>query len=165
MLKHFLLIVIFLLLSVDSFAREPETTAPIIRGDGNLIDSDGFIIGIRNQKDERANNDAFYYYGVDREGNVTDYSLYKVYNTPETGLVQERLVEEVKDYSKVLAESSNSENAIIVYDGEIFFNGAQLESGSVASGGIVTYVGGRLYYNGKEIENGTRVLSGEIIAE
>jgi hypothetical protein len=166
MLKFFLGIVIILLTCGASLAGEGKISKPIIRGDGNLVDKEGFIVGIRNQDDPLDNDDNFYFYGVDKEGNMTDYILYRVYRNEVTGqLEKERLVEEVKDYSQVLAESSNAKNVIIIYDDKVFFNGAEIKSGDVASGGIVVYFGGELYYNGAQIETGTQVFNGKIITE
>jgi len=146
--------------------EKPEIKQAKIRGDGNLTDNDNFIIGIRNKDDPRADNFSFFYYGVDRKGNVTDYSVYKVYqdrNSTSPVYLQEKIVVEVKNYDGIINESTNAYNIILLVDEKIFFNGEVLESGSVASGGVVVYTNEKLYYNGQKIQSGTKVLNGVII--
>lgn len=175
MLQRFILIVIFLCFASSVEAATSSTPPPPvkpiitkakIRGDGALIGKDNLIIGIRNAKDPRANEYEFFYYGVSPEGEMTDYSVYKVYQNPATktpDFLQETLIEIIKDYSKIIETSKLSPNAILVYDDKIFFNGQELASGAVAEGGIVTLVKGSLYYNGTKIESGTVVYNGQII--
>ena len=176
MFKHFLIVLLFLTLtalSQSAIATEvpPPPKVPIItkakiRGDGMLIDDNDLIIGIRNNQDERANAYELYYYGVSPEGDVTEYSVYKVYQNPVTtnpDFLQERLIEEEKDDSEIIAKSIAAQNALIVYEDRIFFNGSELKSGSVANGGIVTLVKGDLYYNGEQIQSGTVVNNGQVV--
>ena len=169
MITHFLAFSLLMLTSTAAFAAEivvePQIEPAKIRGDGALIDDDAMIIGIRNANDPRATEYEFYYLGVSEEGDVTSESVYKVYQRPggiAPDFVQERLVPLVEDHTEILYQSSISQNRILAHDGNLFFNGKQIESGDVINGGVVSLVGDDLYYNGAQIESGSAVMYGEV---
>lgn len=172
MMKYFLTIVIFLLSQNAAIAApkekiyEPVITKAKIRGDGMLVDEDAMIIGVKNSKDPRATEYVFYYFGVDEDGNLTEDSLYKVYQNPEVtwpDYLQETLEPKEIDDSKILAQSANSENMILVEEDRVYFNGKRVKSGEVLSGGVMTFIKGKLRYNGKKIKSGTVVSNGKVV--
>jgi hypothetical protein len=168
--KYFIAIVIFLLINMPAVAQEvalkPVIVPAKIRGDGMLVDDEAMIIGIRNLEDPRATNYEFYYLGVDEEGNFTDDSIYKVYQDPNStspNFVQESLFPEVIDETAMLQKSANMENAILVEDDRVYFNGIRVQSGDVLTGGVMTLVDGKLYYQGQEINSGTVIYRGDVV--
>jgi len=194
MLKHFLTFVIFLLIAVDSqaadavgsgvanddrLAAKKATAKPAkvevvlkpakIRGDGMLIDDNNLIIGIRNLKDKRADAYTYYYYGVSKDGEVTDTSVYRVYQNPDVtwaDFVMEKLTpDDPIDDSKILATSANNRNVIFAQNGNIYFNGKKVKSGATVNGGIVVLVKDVLTFNGTRIASGTMVKKGKVVGQ
>lgn len=173
MVKYFLIITVFLFSQAiassahaEEVIYEPIVVPAKIRGDGMLMSDDALISGIRNPDDPRSDAYTFYYFGVDPEGNVSEESMYKVYQNPDVSwpdFLQETLQPVPIDDSKILAQSAQMRNAILTEEDRVYFNGERVESGDVLAGGVMTFVDGKLRYNGEIISSGTVVYRGGVV--